>query len=112
MHAVPGLGSLPCLWPMSRVVFAHLAYACFVCACVPAEFDEKFDVGVSLHACGEASDVSMAHCVANGAAFVMCPCCVGKIKLSTLQYPRSRTLASCIKLPLYLTLAKAADYNA
>lgn len=73
-----------------------------------------FHVGVSLHACGEvskgalmcsasaasflmltvvgagrqATDMAMEKCLEERAAIVMCPCCVGKIKLSQLQYPR------------------------
>jgi 2-polyprenyl-3-methyl-5-hydroxy-6-metoxy-1,4-benzoquinol methylase len=33
------------------------------------------DIVVALHACGALSDVAMGHAVANGAAFVVCPCC-------------------------------------
>jgi hypothetical protein len=40
---------------------------------------EPFDLGLALHACGEASDVSLELCLAAGAAYVMAPCCVGKV---------------------------------
>ena len=43
------------------------------------DFDEPFDVGVALHACGGASDAAMRKCVEANAAFVIAPCCVGKI---------------------------------
>ena len=43
------------------------------------DFDEPFDVGVALHACGNASDAAMRKCVEANAAFVIAPCCVGKI---------------------------------
>lgn len=42
-------------------------------------FHDVFDIGISLHACGGATDVSIKKCVASNAAFVSCPCCIGKI---------------------------------
>ena len=44
--------------------------------------DMDFDVGVALHACGNATDHAMAKCVARRAAFVVSPCCIGKLKFS------------------------------
>jgi hypothetical protein len=41
-----------------------------------------FDVGVALHACGNATDHAIARCVATSAAFVVSPCCIGKLKFS------------------------------
>lgn len=41
-----------------------------------------FDVGVALHACGNATDHAIARCVAVDAAFVVSPCCIGKLKFS------------------------------
>jgi len=35
----------------------------------------KFDVVVTLHACGALSDVALGHACMNGAAFVITPCC-------------------------------------
>lgn len=46
------------------------------------DFDEDFDVGVALHACGGASDAAMDKCVEVNAAYVVAPCCVGKIALA------------------------------
>ena len=46
------------------------------------DFDEPFDVGIALHACGAASDFAMEKCVAARAAYVVAPCCVGKISLA------------------------------
>ena len=46
---------------------------------VEAFAGERFDVGLALHACGEASDVSLELCLAAGAAYVFAPCCVGKV---------------------------------
>ena len=44
------------------------------------DFDADFDVAIALHACGNASDYAMAQAVRFGAAYVMAPCCVGKLK--------------------------------
>merc|ERR1712137_445356 len=44
-----------------------------------AAFTESFDLGVALHACGEASDLSMDVCIARGACFIISPCCTGKL---------------------------------
>ena len=76
-----------------------------------ADFSESFDVGVSLHACGGATDTAMLHCVHNRAAIVMCPCCVGKLKHSTFTYPRSKILRNIVPTHRFLDVAKAADYN-
>ena len=47
------------------------------------DFDEDFDVGVALRACGGASDAAMDKCVEVNAAYVVAPCCVGKIARET-----------------------------
>eukprot|EP00962_Isochrysis_galbana_P037528 scaffold13162_cov82-Isochrysis_galbana.AAC.1 len=44
-----------------------------------ADFSEPFDLGVSLHACGEATDLALRACAEARARFAHCPCCVGKI---------------------------------
>lgn len=75
------------------------------------DYSERFDIGIALHACGEATDLSMEMCLQQRAAFVLCPCCVGKIKHSSLRYPRSRYLRNCITDKDYLFLASAADLN-
>ena len=101
--------------------------------------DKEFDVGVALHACGEAADLAMEACVAARARFVICPCCVGKMKNSRhnnvtfrstgtnanrVAYPRSaqfaETLGTSANSPancsancstLYDALATAADFS-
>ncbi|MEW5312554.1 MAG: hypothetical protein WDW38_004181 [Sanguina aurantia] len=45
-------------------------------------FDERFDVGVALHACGNATDHALLQCVRYRAAYIANPCCVGKLKFS------------------------------
>lgn len=71
----------------------------------------SFDVGVSLHACGVATDLVIQNCIKNRAHFVCCPCCYGGIHdCYHLTYPRSLEYQ---KLNMdhkdYLTLAHAAD---
>lgn len=41
-----------------------------------------FDVGLALHACGNATDHAILRCVAERASFVVSPCCIGKLKFS------------------------------
>ncbi|XP_018567076.1 glutathione S-transferase C-terminal domain-containing protein homolog [Anoplophora glabripennis] len=74
-------------------------------------FCGDFDIGVTLHACGVATDLVIQNCVEKNAHFVVCPCCYGGIKdCHHLKYPRSKQFQ---KLDLgyknYLSLAHAAD---
>lgn len=49
-----------------------------------------FDLGVSLHACGVATDLVLQKCISRGAAFVSCPCCYGAMKATAgISYPLS-----------------------
>ena len=43
------------------------------------DFNDPFDVGIALHACGSASDISLDKCIQANASFVIAPCCVGKV---------------------------------
>ncbi|KAF8067179.1 hypothetical protein HT031_002226 [Scenedesmus sp. PABB004] len=45
-------------------------------------FDAPFDVALALHACGNATDHVLALAAERRAAFVVSPCCVGKLKFS------------------------------
>ena len=74
-------------------------------------YDEKFDIGLSLHACGAASDIAMDKCIAARAAFVMAPCCVGKVKTSPISYPRSKRLCEYLHRENFMHIAKAADFG-
>lgn len=72
-------------------------------------FRGVFDVGVSLHACGVATDLVMQNCILNEAHFVCCPCCYGGIhECYHLRYPRSQDMEFLGYKP-YLSLAHAAD---
>ena len=42
-----------------------------------------FDVALALHACGNATDYALLAAQRAAAAFVVSPCCVGKLKFST-----------------------------
>lgn len=68
-------------------------------------------MGCALHACGEATDITLAKCVEQRAKFVVCPCCVGKIKLSKLQYPRSAAMQALLDRDAFEEVARAADFG-
>jgi len=71
-----------------------------------------FDVGVGLHACGEATDGILDACLQAGAAFVLAPCCVGKVAHAQhTAYPRSRACSSCWTRAQHRDVARAADAN-
>ncbi|XP_058445683.1 glutathione S-transferase C-terminal domain-containing protein homolog [Malaya genurostris] len=74
-------------------------------------FTAHFDIGVSLHACGVASDIVLEKCIDLRAKFVCCPCCYGKIcELDAIQYPRSKIFQqSELLLKEYLCIAHCAD---
>ena len=74
------------------------------------DFNETFDIGIALHACGGASDMSLLQCLKNSACFVICPCCIGKILHYRVE-PLSNIFRSCCSLKEYKHLIKAADFN-
>ncbi|MCL4127968.1 UNVERIFIED_CONTAM: hypothetical protein GTU68_039367 [Idotea baltica] len=75
-------------------------------------FYAKFDIGVSLHACGVATDLVMQKCFLQKASFICCPCCYGSLRPNhILNYPRSSdfSLDFNISLSDYMILGHAAD---
>ena len=86
---------------------------------------------VSLHACGAASDLSMAAAIENSLPFAISPCCIGKVNTPRLMpgrmpsltsgdrsaappeisYPRSVWLNDMLSFNDYQLLAAAADYG-
>ena len=91
-------------------------------------FSGRFNVGLALHACGAATDMALARCREAGAAFVVSPCCVGKIAKRSapcqqegtdcdstsegqLALPRSRLFGSLMSADEYVSLAAAADFH-
>ncbi|KAL3667154.1 hypothetical protein V7S43_008093 [Phytophthora oleae] len=93
-----------------RIAAAQLTNVEIFCGFID-DYRKPFDVGIALHACGEATDMVMQKCLAERAAYVLAPCCVGKIKLSELAYPRSAALATELSRTEYEVLAKAADFG-
>ena len=90
-----------------------------------ADFKEPFCMGLALHACGEASDLAMEACLAAGASFVLCPCCVGKLSSSAFDpykfnatgdnlgricYPRSAEVRNVVSAADYDAIATAGDF--
>nr|SVE74179.1 EOG090X0615 [Daphnia barbata] len=76
-------------------------------------FRGRFDLGVALHACGVATDLVLHTCLAQRAAFVLCPCCYGNLAHPELpvHYPQSE-LFSSRDIPAYdfSVLARMADH--
>lgn len=63
----------------------------FIFQCNLDYFKGSFDIGVSLHACGVATDLVIQQCIMNKASFVCCPCCYGSIQdTHLLNYPLSK----------------------
>ncbi|KAL1137676.1 hypothetical protein AAG570_009372 [Ranatra chinensis] len=70
-----------------------------------------FQVGVSLHACGVASDLVIQKCLKRRANFVVCPCCYGSIQSNhILKYPQSVEFCNAgLSERDYLVLGHCAD---
>ncbi|XP_055595439.1 glutathione S-transferase C-terminal domain-containing protein homolog [Uranotaenia lowii] len=74
-------------------------------------FTARFDIGVSLHACGVATDIVLEKCFHCRAKFVSCPCCYGKLyEMERIRYPRSEVFQqSDLLMKEYLCIAHCAD---
>ncbi|XP_043466961.1 glutathione S-transferase C-terminal domain-containing protein homolog [Leptopilina heterotoma] len=81
-------------------------------------FKGNFNIGMSLHACGVATDLVIQHCIRRNAAFICCPCCYGSVHdCHHITYPRSEFFKNLIENRSYMVLGHAADqthdvYNA
>mmetsp|Transcript_12282 Transcript_12282/g.26040 ORF Transcript_12282/g.26040 Transcript_12282/m.26040 type:complete len:533 (+) Transcript_12282:73-1671(+) len=91
-------------------------------------YTEAFDIGLALHACGEATDLVLKACGQAKAAFVASPCCVGKLmgfnpyvfqssgdtmsNEPSVKYPQSDFYRSHLNFSSsdFDALAKAADH--
>jgi len=82
-----------------------------VVQCNLGRFRAPFHIGICLHACGVATDLVLAKCIAATASFVVSPCCYGSLRNGpSVSYPRSVTFRSAgLCYPEYLALAHAAD---
>ena len=70
-----------------------------------------FDIGIGLHACGTMTDVILDRCLSERAAFVLAPCCVGRLAQTDayLSRPRSCTLKRILTPAQMRALSKSAD---
>lgn len=87
---------------LKNVTFHHLSVE---------SFQENFDIGCALHGCGSATDEVLLQCIRVNAAYVLMPCCVGKLFHSSLRYPLSESMRSKISKQEYYHLSKAADFG-
>ena len=58
------------------------------------DYEGPCDVALALHVCGDGTDAVLLQAQARGAAFVVAPCCVGKLKdggLSSISGMKKRT---------------------
>ena len=92
-----------------------------------AKEHNDFDIGLGLHACGEATDIVLRACGQAKANFIVSPCCVGKLSQTkqntyiylatagnepTISYPQSSVFCQIIPSSgQFDVLAKAADYS-
>lgn len=92
-----------------------------------AKEHSEFDIGLGLHACGEATDLTLRACGTAKANFIVSPCCVGKLNQTrrnpyiyhatasnepTIAYPQSSLFRRVIpKSTQFDVLSKAADYS-
>ena len=103
-------------------------------------YQEPFDVALALHACGNATDHAMLQAIKNRAAFIVCPCCIGKLKYSVhggssfsaehrtyqasqgekdglaeqcpeITHPRSRWMGAHVDAQEFAIMAKFADIS-
>ncbi|XP_033118014.1 glutathione S-transferase C-terminal domain-containing protein-like [Anneissia japonica] len=73
----------------------------------------SFNIGVSLHACGVATDMVITRCVQTNASFASSPCCYGAVRdTHVITYPRSEKLRNRpISYEDYRILAHAAEHT-
>ncbi|XP_067944350.1 glutathione S-transferase C-terminal domain-containing protein-like isoform X2 [Watersipora subatra] len=78
--------------------------------CNLTQYHGMFDVGVSLHACGVATDLVIDQCLRSEASIIVCPCCYGTLSSTTsLQLPRSKELRLLINKQEMVTLRHSSD---
>ncbi|XP_047142525.1 glutathione S-transferase C-terminal domain-containing protein isoform X1 [Hydra vulgaris] len=74
-------------------------------------FDKPFNIGISLHACGSATDLVLDMCIKKKASFIVCPCCYGSIRpTGNIVYPKSKKF-SCLTNEQFFLLARSADHT-
>ena len=101
----------------------------WVCGDV-ADYNDAFDIGLATHLCGGGTDLAMANCLRHQAAFLVTPCCLGKLKFyvnntsgdagilednesnnckDSLVYPRSAWLRDHLSPDEYLEMTRLGD---
>jgi len=78
-----------------------------ICQSNMTQLNCKFDIGLAVHACGSATDQVIQMCLEKNAAFIVSPCCYGRV--SDLVLPRSKEYQKKISAQESLLLAHAAD---
>ncbi|XP_011161043.1 glutathione S-transferase C-terminal domain-containing protein homolog [Solenopsis invicta] len=80
------------------------------CQCNLTFFKGDFDIGMSLHGCGLATDLVIQCCIRKNAIFVSCPCCYGALRDGhQITYPQSDAFKEHISNKEYSYLSHAAD---
>ena len=93
-----------------RIRDAGLSNVTTICCDIRDLMKEKkkaFTLGIALHACGGLSDLCMKLCCESNAAFVVCPCCVGKLKHTCAK---SKFFRDRLDEKSYGALIRAADW--
>ncbi|XP_075215833.1 glutathione S-transferase C-terminal domain-containing protein homolog isoform X2 [Lycorma delicatula] len=74
-------------------------------------FSGDIQIGMSLHACGVASDLVIQTCLKKRASFIVCPCCYGSLQDNhKVSYPQSRCLKeSSVTKRDFFVLGHCAD---
>jgi len=88
------------------------------------DFEESFDFALGLHVCGPASNAVMDSAVRSDAAFLLSPCCIGKLRTGAQpsvslgppgqgqqqrEYPMSRWMGRRLNSETFELVAQAAD---
>lgn len=74
------------------------------------DFNSEFDVGVSLHACGSATDTTIEKCIKQRASLLCCSCCIGKITSTRSRFLSSSMAAAADEVDFKHTV-RAADFG-
>lgn len=72
-------------------------------------FNEKFTIGVSLHACGIATDLVLDKCYRMKADFVSSPCCYGKIQDLGNNLPQSQMFRAILNADDLIKISHCSD---
>jgi 2-polyprenyl-3-methyl-5-hydroxy-6-metoxy-1,4-benzoquinol methylase len=98
----------------ARVLEAKLANVTCKTQRIEHVTDETFDICLAFHVCGGASDYVIQKSLDDKSAFIVCSCCIGKLKHLSREicFPRSKWLEEKkISSDQYLNLlAKVADH--